>query len=137
MTSTRLATVAGVILVVGLVLGCGGSGQQGTPRVADDALQAERLKAIHELQGKGILGDIENVNERRGDADLYVKPAFFLLDIKEKKLFVSIVYGWAFRLPRNPTDADLDGRFCRVHLYNSLTGKQIGTFDADWGLSLD
>src|SRR5262245_2270982 len=129
MIGTRTATIIGVVLVVALILGCGGGGNQATPRVADDALQAERLKAIHQLQQEGVLGAIENVYEHRGDADLYVEPAFFLLDIKAKRLVVAIVYAWAFRLPRNATDADQNGRFCRVYLYNSLTGKQIGTYD--------
>ena len=89
-------------------------------------LDAQRLDMIHQLQQRGIFGDIKIP----GDVPhLYVKPAFHTLDFDKKNAFVGVVFAYYF--------AD-DPDHGMVIVYDNQTDKKIGTFcKQDGGLKLD
>lgn len=59
---------------------------------------------------------------------LYVAPRFYTLDFDMKKNFVSVVYAYYFD-GKNITDS--------VRIFDSKSGKEIGSFSLPQGLKLD
>lgn len=121
-----------------LALACGGiptsTAPKASPRKADGDLQAKREKLIKDLQGRGLFGKVETP----GDVPhLHVKPAFMALDFDQKKQFVSVVCAWAYELPKEPTAADLAGRTCLVRIFSVSSGKEVGTYTPELGLSMN
>jgi hypothetical protein len=112
--------------VLGLLLvGCSNDGsssreadtrQHRRQAEAEIAKQPERLKFINELIEKRVFTKV-NVDELV--PDIYVGPAFFLVDFETKQNFVSVVYAYTKTSRPNLT---------LVQLYDNMTGKEIGRY---------
>lgn len=78
-------------------------------------MQADRLKLIERLQREGIFGEI---SVRSSGATILVKPAFYVLDFKDKQSFVSVVYAYYF---------DGSDPYVPIRLKDSRTNKAVGS----------
>lgn len=87
-------------------------------------MQAERKKFMQKLQKMNVIYKIDVPGDL---PHVYVSSGFYSLKIDDKKSFMSVVY--AYYLAQNP-------KATIVALYDSRSGKQIGTF-THRGLELD
>lgn len=99
------------------------------PRVAtldkSEAKQAERHKLIQQLITQGIFSKVEQPSSL---PHVYVRRAFYELDIDTKKSFLGVVYAYYFD-GSDPSSA-------LVRIFDARTGKQVGTF-SQLGLRID
>lgn len=78
--------------------------------------QAKREKMIQKLINEGIFQKAETPGNL---PHLWVKPAFYALDYDSKQTFVNVV--WAYYITADP-------KYEIVMLYDSRTGKHVGTY---------
>jgi hypothetical protein len=78
--------------------------------------QREREQFINKLINQGIFAKVE---KRSTFPRLWIKPAFYSLEFKEKEGFVSVVYAYYFD-GNNFTDT--------IVLMDNLTGKRVGNY---------
>ena len=86
-------------------------------------MQAKRKNAIEKLIRKGVFYKIEIPGSL---PRVYVGDLFYMAEIDQKRLFISIVYAYY-----NTNDPSMDV----VGIRDSRTGKEIGTF-SEYGLNL-
>ena len=89
--------------------------------------QEKQLRSVvSELIGTGVLLKVTT-----GDPpEMYVLPAFHLLDVDRKTQIVTAVYHVSHKLA-------IDGKECseKLYVYDGLTGEHLRTFDKSfWGL---
>jgi thioredoxin-related protein len=99
-----------------------------TPTSTIDAsaeMQAKRYDFIQDLIAQGILLKVEKPSTL---PHAWVTPLFYSLNFDDKQSFISVV--WTYYFVK-------DSKATTVILYDSKTGKQIGTFNEYKGLELD
>jgi hypothetical protein len=91
----------------------------------DASKQGERKEMIRKLQAEDVFYKIET---RETAADLYVGPNFSTLDIDTKKAFVEMAFAYCY--VGQP-------KLTHLNLVDSRSGKRIGNYYPELGLSLD
>ena|SRR5882672_778166 len=87
-------------------------------------MQAERLKMINSMIGKGIFGKVEaGPSSNNASAFVRIRPRFYALDFETKNKMIGIIYAYYC------TGDDLD----LVILEDSLSGKTVGSFSTIYG----
>lgn len=99
--------------------------------VADDAIQDDRAKLIGEFQGLGL---IQKAEVTKDGAELWIAPRFYTLDYDDKVRTANVVWAWAFAVPKNGTAGHAVGD---LYLYDSKSGKLIGSYSGTQGLHWD
>ena len=84
-------------------------------------VQDDRKGFIQKLIGMNVFQKVEIPGSL---PHLWVKPSFNSLSFDEKNSFVNVVYSYYYTL---------DSSYSIVVLYDSLSGKKIGTFSASYG----
>ncbi|MDB5969479.1 MAG: hypothetical protein JWQ90_1929 [Hydrocarboniphaga sp.] len=84
-------------------------------------MQDDRMAFIQKLVSKGVFQKVEVPGTV---PHLWVRPAFYALDFDTKSQFVNVVY--AYYVTENP-------KYDLVVLYDSKTGKKIGTYSKAYG----
>lgn len=106
------------------------SGAQEPAKVAaatidkSDAMQAKRRELLEKLIAQGVFQKIEVPGNL---PRVWVRPAFYQLDFDTKQSFASVVYAYHFD-GSNPTDS--------VRLFDSMSGKEVGSFAPPGGLTM-
>lgn len=91
----------------------------------DASKQGERKEWIRKLQAEEVFHKIVT---RETAADLYVGPKFLELDIDTKKSFVQMAFAYCY--VEQP-------KLTHLNLLDSRSGKKIGTYYPELGLSLN
>lgn len=83
----------------------------------------KRGKLIKDLLNQGIFTKVE----RRGNfVDVWVDPAFHLIDFDDKQNFIAVVYGYHFLQNKLLEDSTSTGN--TIHVIDNKTGKKIGDY---------
>ena len=84
-------------------------------------VQDDRKAFIQKLIGNNVFQKVEIPGSL---PHLWVKPSFYSLSFDTKNSFVNVVYSYYYTL---------DSRYSMVVLYDSSSGKKIGSFNALYG----
>ncbi len=121
--------VCGPVLVAFLfliILGCNSGRRAANKSPSFDkspATQAKRRQAIDEMIRRRVFTKVEKPGEL---AYVWVTPTFYALDFDQKKDLMNIVYGYYYE-----DDSKL------VRIFDSMSGKEVGTFSLTLGLELE
>lgn len=115
------------IVVAAVLIGCG-TQKPTTPFTPDPALQAKRKAFAEKLIANGVFTKIVKPGQL---PEAWATHTFKALDFDAKQEFCSAVYAYYFP---DPASGELGNQ---LKIMDSLTGKRIGTFSPQWGLSID
>lgn len=119
--------LVGGVFVIGSIFSETGRTDAATSVAAIDkseAAQTRRIALIRRLTDEGIFQKVETPGNL---PRVWVEPAFYALDFGDKQQFTEVVYAYFFD-GSNSSD--------HVRLFDRFTGKEIGGYTAQSGLSL-
>ena len=100
---------------------------QAAPRFSvdkSDAMQTERRDMMQKLVSTGV---VQKYVQRGSHVEMWITPAFRLLDFDQKKAFAEVVWCYYF---------DGAHEFRSLNIHDSKSGKEIGDFNPHTGLDL-